>query len=84
MIGKEHTVRASHGDSSGIASPFAVHIKGPEGRYSWEGQSAEWHDLIPPPGSAREFRALLRGDDRHWYWEPVRMLPIPDPLRRRR
>jgi len=84
MIGKEHTVRAAHGDSSGMPSAFPVNIKGPDGRYSWEGQSKEWHDLIPSPGSAREFRALLRGSDKGWYWEPVRMLPADDPMRRRR
>ncbi len=87
MIGERHEVRAFIGSSSGIPSQFPVVIQGPQGRYSWEGQSSEWWLLCDQArGLDRAICAEARleacGDG--WRWVPIAVLLAPPARQKRR
>lgn len=88
MIGDRHEVCAFIGSSSGSPSQFPVVIRGPQGRYSWEGQSSEWWLLCDEAHTAA--RGVIRAEARleacgdGWRWVPIAVLPEPPARLRRR
>lgn len=80
MIGERHLVTAFIGSSSGMPSPAPCVIRGPEGRYSWEGQDEKLYGLLADAAqrgenNVRAEAKLHATGAGGWRWEIIGILP---------